>query len=197
MEKARTADSMTDEQTREPQFGGDRLGRSAASEGGSSVDGDFVRLDQDLVPAVRSDIWWPVNAATLRPWSYWGSESTLDDLATIECGRFFDAVRVPERLGERIFATWGHGAFCGPVLHASPWMYFLTMPNTDDFTWKWISGDCEVLRTGRYLICPRPGFAHPAAGVWLRGPEGKLFSPSMLANIIDVFEDQLAREIQK
>jgi hypothetical protein len=188
---------MTDEQTTDPKLGRDRLGRSAASEGGPAAEGDFVRIDQDQVPAVRSRTWWPVDTTIWRPRSYWGSEPTLDDLAAVECGRFFDAVRVPERLGERIFATWGHGAFCGPVLHASPWMYFLTMPNTDDFTWKWISDDCEVLRTGRYLICPRPGFAHPAAGVWLRGPETRLFSPTMLANIIDVFEDQLARGIEE
>ncbi|RAG81546.1 hypothetical protein DN069_32340 [Streptacidiphilus pinicola] len=47
----------------------------------------------------------------------------------------------------------------------------LTMPNTDDFTWQWLSSACEVLRTGRYLVCPLPGLTHPVAGWWLRDPE--------------------------
>jgi hypothetical protein len=127
-------------------------------------------------------------------WDHWDWQHSRGGLATVECGRSFDAIRLPEALGERIFATWGHGALCGPVLHASPWMYFLTVPNTYDFTWQWLSGDCEVLRTGRYLVCPMPGLIHPAAGRWLRGPEAKLFSPTTLASIIGVFEDQLERE---
>ncbi|MEY9873308.1 hypothetical protein ABH931_002790 [Streptacidiphilus sp. MAP12-33] len=134
---------------------------------------------------------------TASAWNHWSWEHSRGGLTTVECGRSFDAVRVPEALGARIFATWGHSTLCGPVLQASPWMYFLTMPKTDDFTWQWLSSDCQVLRTGRYLVCPLPGYSHPAAGQWLRGPEAKLISPTTLASIIGVFEDQLERETAK
>ncbi|MEZ0066656.1 hypothetical protein ABIA32_002668 [Streptacidiphilus sp. MAP12-20] len=122
-------------------------------------------------------------------WDDWPKRTAKEGLVEIECGVRFDAVRMPEALGLRIFQVWQWEMHCGPLLQASPWVYGLTRPRTHADIWRRLSSDSAVLSTGSWLICPRPDRQHPAAGRWLKTPDAPLWEPTRLADLLAVFAE--------